>query len=454
MRRQYLKMTRKKILLAENDIDSQSHHICKIFLDSGYQVKTTTNGRLAYEEIIKNHYDLVISDLNLSQINGISLLKRIKECNTRLPVILIADEACVNEAVEAMKLGADDFLLKPLTSKMMELIHTFVANGSNGKRKEVPKKRFKIITQNKKMEKLLEIAKDIADSKASIFIQGESGTGKELFARYIHHYSSRRDEPFIAVNCAALPENLLESELFGHEKGAFTGAISRKKGKFELANHGTLLLDEVTEMDYQLQSKLLRVLQEREIDRIGGMNPVPVDVRYLATTNRDIEKQIKDGKFREDLHYRLNVIPFHLPPLRERKDDVPLLAKHFVEKYCELDNRSVKGLTDEAIASLMQMTWRGNVRELENIIERAVLMCKEDLISNKDLFLTEKDRQPNFVTQPIAPAVSLKEIEKNVILNTIDHTNGNRTHAAEILGISVRTLRNKMNEYRKKMEIQ
>jgi DNA-binding NtrC family response regulator len=454
MRRQYLKMTRKKILLAENDIDSQSHHICKIFLESGYHVKTATNGRLAYEEIIKNHYDLVISDLNLSQINGISLLKRIKECNTRLPVILIADEACVNEAVEAMKLGADDFLLKPLTSKMMELIHTFVANGSNGKRKEVPKKRFKIITQNKKMEKLLEIAKDIADSKASIFIQGESGTGKELFARYIHHYSSRRDEPFVAVNCAALPENLLESELFGHEKGAFTGAISRKKGKFELANHGTLLLDEVTEMDYQLQSKLLRVLQEREIDRIGGMNPVPVDVRYLATTNRDIEKQIKDGKFREDLHYRLNVIPFHLPPLRERKDDVPLLAKHFVEKYCELDNRSVKGLTDEAIASLMQMTWKGNVRELENIIERAVLMCKEDLISNKDLFLTEKDRQPNFVTQPIAPAVSLKEIEKNVILNTIDHTNGNRTHAAEILGISVRTLRNKMNEYRKKMEIQ
>lgn len=447
-------MTRKKVLLAENDINSQSHHICKIFLESGYHVKTATNGRLAYEEIIKNHYDLVISDLNLSQINGISLLKRIKECKTTLPVILIADEACVDEAVEAMKLGADDFLLKPLTPKMMQLIHSFVANGSNRKRKEQSRKRYKIFTQNKKMEKLLEIAKDIADSKASIFIQGESGTGKELFARYIHHHSSRREKLFVAVNCAALPENLLESELFGHEKGAFTGAISRKKGKFELANNGTLLLDEVTEMDYQLQSKLLRVLQEREIDRIGGMNPVPVDVRFLATTNRDIEKQIKDGKFREDLHYRLNVIPFHLPPLRERKDDIPLLAKHFVKKYCELDNRSVKGLTDEAIASLMQMTWKGNVRELENIVERAVLMCKEDLISNKDLFLTEKDRQHSFVTQPIAPSASLKEIEKNVILNTLDHTNGNRTHAAEILGISVRTLRNKMNEYRKKMEIQ
>ena len=447
-------MTRKKVLLAENDINNQSHQICKIFLESGYHVKTATNGRLAYEEIIKNHYDLVISDMNLTQINGISLLKRIKESNTTLPVILMADEACVNEAVEAMKLGADDFLLKPLTPKMMELIQSYVANGSNDKKKVESKKRFKIITQDKKMEKLLEIAKDIADSKASIFIQGESGTGKELFARYIHHHSSRRDQPFVAVNCAALPENLLESELFGHEKGAFTGAISRKKGKFELANHGTLLLDEVTEMDYQLQSKLLRVLQEREIDRIGGINPVPVDVRFLATTNRDIEKQIKDGKFREDLHYRLNVIPFHLPPLRERKDDIPLLAKHFVEKYCELDNRSVKGLTDEAIATLMQMPWKGNVRELENIIERAVLMCKEDLISNQDLFLTEKDRQPNFVTQTIAPTVSLREIEKNVILNTLDHTDGNRTHAAEILGISVRTLRNKMNEYRKKMEIQ
>jgi DNA-binding NtrC family response regulator len=447
-------MTRKKVLLAENDINSQSHHICKIFLESGYHVKTATNGRLAYEEIIKNHYDLVISDMNLAQINGISLLKRIKECKTTLPVILIADEACVNEAVEAMKLGADDFLLKPLTPKMMELIHSYVANGSNDKKKEESRKRFKIITQNEKMEKLLEIARDVADSKASIFIQGESGTGKELFARYIHHHSSRRDEPFVAVNCAALPENLLESELFGHEKGAFTGAISRKKGKFELANHGTLLLDEVTEMDYQLQSKLLRVLQEREIDRIGGMNPVPVDVRFLATTNRDIEKQIKDGKFREDLHYRLNVIPFHLSPLRERKEDIPLLAKHFVEKYSELDNRSVKGLTDEAIATLIEMPWKGNVRELENIIERAVLMCKQDLISNKDLFLTEKDKQPNFVTQTISQTVSLREIEKNVILNTLDHTNGNRTHAAEILGISVRTLRNKMNEYRKKMEIQ
>jgi DNA-binding NtrC family response regulator len=447
-------MIRKKILLADNNTSGRSHDMCKVFLESGYDVKTADNGRSAYEEIIKDHYDLVLTDLNLAQINGISLLKRIKEINTKLPVILMADEACVNQAVEAMKLGANDFLLKPLSPKMVHLIHSYIENGLNVKGKNDDRKRFKIVTQNKNMKSLLQVARDVADSKASVFIQGESGTGKELFARYIHQFSSRKNQPFVAVNCAALPENLLESELFGHEKGAFTGAISRKKGKFELANHGTLLLDEVSEMDYQLQSKLLRVLQEREIDRIGGMQPVPIDVRFLATTNRDIERRIKDGKFREDLHYRLNVIPFHLPPLSERKDDIPLLAKHFVEKYCKLENRAVKGLTDEAMVSLMEMTWKGNVRELENIIERAVLMCKGDVLDKNDLFLPDKDRQPDITTPSKIPPVSLKEIEKSVILNTLDQTNGNRTHAAEILGISVRTLRNKMNEYRKKMEMQ
>jgi DNA-binding NtrC family response regulator len=447
-------MIRKKILLVDNNINGRSHDMCKVFLESGYDVKTADNGRLAYEEIIKDRYDLVLTDLNLPQINGISLLKRIKDFNAKLPVILMADEACVNEAVEAMKLGANDFLLKPLSPKMIHLIHSCIENGLNVKAKDDSRKRFKIVTHNKDMKNLLQLARDVADSKASVFIQGESGTGKELFARYIHQFSARKDQPFVAVNCAALPENLLESELFGHEKGAFTGAISRKKGKFELANHGTLLLDEVSEMDYQLQSKLLRVLQEREIDRIGGMGPIPIDVRFLATTNRDIEIRIKEGKFREDLHYRLNVMPIHLPPLRERKDDIPLLAKHFIEKYCKLENRSVKGLTDETMVTLMEMTWKGNVRELENVIERAVLMCKGDVLDKENLFLPERDRQPDVATPSTILPVSLKEIEKSVILNTLDQTNGNRTHAAEILGISVRTLRNKMNEYRKKMEMQ
>jgi two-component system response regulator FlrC len=301
------------------------------------------------------------------------------------------------------------------------------------------------------MKRILQMAKEVADSRASIFIMGESGTGKELFARYIHHCSARKDKPFVAINCAALPETLLESELFGHEKGAFTGAISRKKGKFEIADQGTLLLDEISEMNYQLQSKLLRVLQEREIDRIGGTGPVPVNVRFIATTNRNIEDQIDEGKFREDLYYRLNVIPLHLPPLRERTDDIPLLAEYFIEKYCKIDNRSVKSLTDRAIASLMQMSWKGNVREFENMIERAILMCRKDSIDEETLFIIGKNRPAENSGSPFMPAVTIKEMEKNVIFQTLDQTNGNRTHAAEILGISVRTLRNKLNEYRKTM---
>ena len=447
-------MTRKRILLAENGITDESNHMCKVFIESGCQIRTTDNGRTAFEEITRDHYDLVITDMNLPQGEGFDLLKRIKEINASLPVILISDNAGVKEAVEAMKLGAKDFLLKPLTRKMIELIVSYISNGFKASNRKPSNTKFTIITENKEMKRLLELAKEVADSNASVFIQGESGTGKELFARYIHNYSSRKDKAFVAINCAALPEALLESELFGHEKGSFTGAFSRKRGKFELANHGTLLLDEISEMDYQLQSKLLRVLQEREIDRIGGTAPVPVDVRFIATTNRDIEKQIDEGKFREDLHYRLHVIPFYLPPLRERRDDIAGLANYFVEKYCGINRRSVKGLTKEALVSLMQMPWKGNVRELENVIERAVLMCKGDVIDEDDLFMTEKDRQPETAINPFMPTISLKEMEKNVIFTALDQTNGNRTHAAEILGISVRTLRNKLNEYRKKMEIQ
>ncbi len=447
-------MRTKKILLAENDINGQSNHMCKVFIESGYHVKTTNNGRAAFEEIIRDNYDLVITDMNLHQLDGLGLLKRIKEVNASLPVILMSAEAGVKEAVEAMKLGAKDFLLKPLTLKMIEIITSYISNGFAAGDKKASNGKFTIITKNKEMIRLLQVAKEVADSNASVFIQGESGTGKELFARYIHNYSSRKDKAFVAINCAALPESLLESELFGHEKGSFTGAFSMKKGKFELANHGTLLLDEISEMDYQLQSKLLRVLQEREIDRVGGAAPVPVDVRFIATTNKDIEKQIDEGKFREDLHYRLHVIPFKLPPLRERKDDIPWLADYFVEKYCRINRRSVNGLTEGALTSLMQMSWKGNVREFENVIERAILMCKGDFIDEEDLFVTEKMRRPGNTANPFMPTVSLKEMEKNVIFTALDQTNGNRTHAAEILGISVRTLRNKLNEYKKIMEIQ
>jgi len=443
-------MKRKKVLLVEND-SKGCLTIDRVFIESGYHINKASDGLSAFEKTVRDHYDLVITDLNLPQMNGIDLLKKIKEVNGSMPVILTSANARVEEAVEAMKLGAYDFILKPLTVETIKIIISQISDGLNLTDKDRSDARYTIITKNSEMNRLLEEARDIADSQASIFIQGESGTGKELFARYIHYNSNRKDRSFVAINCSALPETLLESELFGHEKGSFTGALFRKKGKFEIANLGTILLDEISEMDIQLQSKLLRVLQEREIDRVGGISPISVDVRVIATTNMDIKKQIKDGKFREDLFYRLNVIPFHLPPLRERKDDIPLLANYFIEKYNRIDKRTVKGLTEEATQVLMSMPWKGNVRELENIIERAILMCKGDFIDTKDLFMNEKNKETQETKYTFMPTVSLKEMEEKVIFHALDQTNGNRTHAAGILGISVRTLRNKLNEYREKM---
>jgi len=446
-------MRGKKILLVESDATDRSLMVER-FNQLSYQVSVVGDGLRAFEKIAGDHYDLVMTELNLPHMGGIDLLKKIKEVNESLPIIFISAQAGVTEAVEAMKLGAYDFIVKPLTVEMIEIIRSQLFDRAIVLDRDKPEAKFAIITENAKMNRLLQEAREIAHSQAAIFIQGESGTGKELFARYIHNYSNRKDRPFVAINCSALPETLLESELFGHEKGSFTGAISRKKGKFELVNHGTMLLDEISEMNIQLQSKLLRVLQEREIDRIGGTAPIPVDVRIIATTNTDIEKQIRDGKFREDLYYRLNVIPFHLPPLKDKRDDMPLLARHFVEKYNRLDKRNVKGLTEAAVDLLMQMPWKGNVRELENVIERAVLMCKRDFIDEKDLGSHEKMRAVETTRLTTVPSVSLKEMEKKVIFHALDQTNGNRTRAADILGISVRTLRNKLNEYREKMEAQ
>ena len=446
-------MSTRKVLLVDKDSNDRSAIAARL-AEAGHRVSAVGDSLAAFEKVIRDHYDLVITELNLPHMSGIELLKRIRDANQSLPVIVISADAEVSEAVEAMRSGASDFIVKPLTAEMIAIIATQTPsrpfNGIRGKQDKKPT----IITKNKEMHRLLEQSRDIADSQASIFIQGESGTGKELFARHIHNHSNRRHKPFVAINCSALPETLLESELFGHEKGSFTGAVTSKKGKFELANHGTMLLDEISEMDIQLQSKLLRVLQEREIDRIGGMEPIPVDVRIIATTNRDIEKQIRDGRFREDLFYRLNVVPFHLPPLRDRRDDIPLLAQHFIEKYNRLDGRNVKGLTEEVVELLMQKPWKGNVRELENVIERALLMCKGDLIQKDDLLTHDKSDAAEDVKLPFIPTVSLKEMEKKVIFSALDQTDGNRTRAADILGISVRTLRNKLNEYREKMEAQ
>jgi DNA-binding NtrC family response regulator len=442
-------MKRKKVLLVDHDA-GQRAAVSRSLEQEGCDLVTTPDAPSALEKLAGDAYDLVISEMALPRMDGLELLRKMKELRLPQPVVVVTAHASVHQAVEAMKLGALDVILKPLNTGMMKAVLGLIPSDRCLFVKEGSEKKYAIITQNRKMEELLEQARDIADSRASVFIQGESGTGKELLARYIHQHGNRKDRPFVAVNCSALPETLLESEILGHEKGAFTGAVAAKKGKFELAHGGTLLLDEISEMAFSLQSKLLRVLQEKEVDRIGGTRPIPVDVRVMATTNREAEKLLREGSFREDLYFRLNVIPFHVPPLRERNDDIPLLARFFVEKYNRLEKRSVKGLTDEAVDCLVRMPWRGNIRELENTLARAVLLCKGEGIEKKDLFLDRQDAAGQGAPSSFA-AVSLKEIEKKTILHALDRTNGNRTHAAEILGISVRTLRNKLNEYREKM---
>ncbi|RLC07019.1 MAG: sigma-54-dependent Fis family transcriptional regulator [Deltaproteobacteria bacterium] len=439
------------ILLVEDEYEERIA-MCDALGERGYNVRGVSDGLAALKELKVGNYDVVITDLKMQGLDGLELLKKIRGQRKNLPVIVVSGHGTVESAVEAMKLGAFDFIPKPFPLKIIESVVAKATGQSLSYSAEKPFRSSEspIVTKNPRMLRLLDMAKSIADSKAPVFIQGESGTGKELFARFIHKVSARQCKPFVAVNCAALPDGLLESELFGHEKGAFTGAVSRKLGKFELARNGTILLDEISEMDIRLQAKLLRVLQESEVDRVGGHRPVRIDSRVIATTNRDIEQMVKAGKFRADLYYRLNVIPIKLIPLRERKDDIPLLADYFIKKYNRIDGRRVRGMTKNAARTLVSMHWPGNVRELENIVERAVLLCNGDLIDEHDLFPGEK---PATISEPLAPLTgSLKEMERKMIFQTLNQTNGNRTHAAEILGISVRTLRNKLNEYRQRME--
>ena len=410
--------------------------------------------------------DLVISDVRMPGVGGLELLKRFQD----IPFIMISGFATVPEAVEAMKVGAYDFVVKPFSYReLISLVEAGLAR--SGDQETVDNDSGEIVTAQPRMRSLLEFVRQVAKSHASILIQGESGTGKELLARYIHAHSRRSDGPFVGVNCAALPEGLLESELFGHERGAFTGAIASKAGKFELAHGGTLLLDEITEMPMPLQAKLLRVLQEREVDRLGGKKPLPVDIRVISTTNRDLREMIRAGKFREDLYYRLNVVPVRLFPLRERIDDIGPLARSF---FARNGYRQAQ-LSEAALAQLKNCSWRGNVRELFNVLERAVIVACGECIQPEHLLIEEvmgldSDLQMSFsggVTGKPEPArdperpgespqsagsgvLSVREMEEQLIVNTLKEVNDNRTQAAKRLGISVRTLRNKLKLYREK----
>ncbi|MBU1627842.1 sigma-54 dependent transcriptional regulator, partial [bacterium] len=361
----------------------------------------------------------------------------------------------IDVAVDVMKEGALDFLEKPFSPERLidTVVKAFEKTAMDRERKKGSSRErdpHEIVFCDSKMKSLIGLVERIAHSDVTILITGESGTGKELIARYIHKMSKKKNGAFVAVNCAALPEGLLESELFGHEKGAFTGAINKKMGKFMLADGGTLLLDEISELHPSLQAKLLRVLQEGEIDMIGSKSPVSVNVRVVATTNKDLKASVRKGDFRQDLFYRLNVFPIEIPPLRERTRDIPLLVDHFCKKYSPLKGERESLFTDEAVEYLIKYQWHGNVRELENVIQRAVLMRKEKKLGPKDIFIDFWDDISDSKSG-VKVGSSVEEMEKELILKTLEIAKGNKTEAAKTLGISVRTLRNKLNLYKEIM---
>ncbi len=418
--------------------------------DIGYQVFTAENGHEALEVIERAKPGIMIADLVMPGMDGIELMKRAKAQQPNLEVIIITAYASIPTAITAMKEGAYDYIEKPFCPERAELLvkklaehQELIEENLSLRQKLEDRYRFEnIIAKSSKMQRVIEVIRVVAKSNATILITGESGTGKELVARAVHSQSDRRSKPFVAVSCAALPESLLESELFGHEKGSFTGAYAQKKGKFEFANGGTLFLDEIGEMSANIQVHLLRVLEEKEFTRVGGNETIRVDVRVISATNKDLRRAIEKQEFREDLYYRLNVVNIELPPLRERKEDIPLLAEHFLRKFAAENRKEVTEFSPEVIESLLAYDWPGNIRELENSIERAIILSRDSSITSADL-----PQENVSLVGSASLGKNLKEVEKTHILNVLRETGENYSEAARILGVSRMTLYNKAKEY-------
>ena len=419
----------------------------------GYEILTASDGEEALKKANDESPELVILDIQLPKMDGMEVLSKIMAEHPKTVVMMITAYATVHKAVEAMKLGAYDFIEKPFNPDLVRVKVEKALEKQNLLREneylraELKGEYNEIIGQSQKIIDILKTIEKVAPSDSTVLITGESGTGKELVAKALHNNSQRAREPFVPVNCSAIQPTLLESEIFGHEKGAFTGAIARKPGKLELANRGTLFLDEIGDMATELQAKFLRAIQNRECERVGGIKPFKVDVRFIAATNQNLQKAIKEGKFREDLFYRLNVVNINLPPLREHKDDIPILVKHFLRKNSAALKKPKIQINDEAMQIIMEYNWPGNVRELENCIERTILLADSDIIKPEHL--------PAELISPIIDGVynaiklgdSIKDMEKNLILKTIEEVEGNRTQASRILGISLRSLQYKLKEY-------
>jgi DNA-binding NtrC family response regulator len=445
----------RTILIVEDEHGTRE--LLKAQLEEDYNVRAVSNGEEAIAQIQSSTYDTVLLDLNLPGISGIEVLDRLGSLGEEAPtVVVVSADTNINTAVQALQRGAYDYLVKPFSVE--ELRKTLSRSTEHSRalsegriirtHRSHSGKFAGMIGTSSCITRLKADIEKIACTRGTVLLTGESGTGKELAARAIHELSNRAKGPYIRINCAAIPESLLEAELFGHEKGAFTNAIARREGMFELAHGGTILLDEITEIDPSMQAKLLRVLQEREIMRLGGKKSINVDVRVIATTNRDLKTEVREGRFKEDLYYRLNVIPLHIAPLRERSEDIPALVEHFVQRAAEENECPVPELSEAAIQRLVSHPWPGNIRELENSLERSVILAESGVIDVADLRLDAEDGIAGTHADMNDASLTIRDMEKELILRRLNFTNGNRTRAAEMLGISVRTLRNKINQYR------
>lgn len=446
-------MSEPTILVVEDD-----QALCEALQDTlhlaGYRVVTAGNGREALAQLEEHKVDLIISDINMPQMDGETLLKRVRNSHPNLAVILMTAYGTIQQAVAAMREGAVDYMVKPFEAEVLvNMVSRYVGE---------PSDETEMVMEDQASLDVAAMAQRVAESDATIMITGESGSGKEVLARFIHNHSKRASGPFVAINCAAIPENMLEATLFGYEKGAFTGAYKSSPGKFELAQGGTLLLDEISEMDLGLQAKLLRVLQEREVERLGGNNMIQLDVRVLATSNRDMLETVEEGKFREDLYYRLNVFPLHLAPLRERADDIIPLARRLLEKHARNLSKVIPELSDNAQQKLLSHFWPGNVRELDNVMQRALILASGETVDEAAIhFAVTPAAVHNKVSKPAAARSvglptenndslngDLRQREWDIILNTIQAVGGSRKLTAERLGISQRTLRYKLAKMR------
>jgi nitrogen regulation protein NR(I) len=462
---------KKQILVVDDEANLRRVLTAQLSRD-GYEVHTAPDGEAGLSVLREHHIDLVITDLRMPKLDGMELLRQALRVDPELPVVILTAHGTVDNAVEALKTGAFDYITKPFDQAEVRTIvrkalRTRDLAGAEATREEAPEgagARFGIIGESEAIVSVYDILDRVADTPTTVLITGESGTGKELVARALHENSSRKERPFIKVNCAAIPKDLMESELFGYERGAFTGAVSSKPGRFELASGGTLFLDEIAEIPVEMQVKLLRVLQESEFERVGGIKTIRVDVRLVAATNRDLKREIGQGAFREDLFYRLNVVPIALPALRDRLGDIPLIGQHFIDKFNARLKKNIVGIETEAMERLVAYPWPGNIRELENVLERAVLFCDTNSIRLIDLPLEVREgvASGSQRTTP-APAAELKDsigadglkeqvkaamsrLERELIVRALDQTGGNVTHAARLLKISRKGLQLKMKE--------